>query len=62
MIDLDKYLEKSLEEAEKIAKEDGLETRITKEDGCSYFITMDIRIDRINFELESGIVKDVGIF
>ena len=62
MIDMDKYLGLSLEEAERKAKEDGLETRITKEDGCSYFITMDIREDRINFEVEEGIVKDVGLF
>ncbi|MFC5052007.1 hypothetical protein ACFPK9_15500 [Rubritalea spongiae] len=52
------FLELSLEEAEELAKKNGLKYRIVEVDGQPRPITMDLRMDRFNFHVENGkIVK-----
>lgn len=47
---------KTHEEATEIAHSMGLTTRLTKKDGEYYICTQDLRMDRMNFEIENNIV------
>lgn len=44
------------EEAEEAAAEAGYTVRVTSEDGQMFPMTMDYRTDRINIEVENGVV------
>lgn len=58
--DDDSLMGNTAEEARKICNENNLEFRITLEDGKSYVITDDLRVDRINAHIENGIVTKVN--
>ena len=47
------YVGKTLEEAEKKAKNDGFTTRVVEKDGQQYMVTMEYRTDRINFRVRN---------
>ena len=44
------------DDAYKLCKENGYDSRTTIEDGKPYIITCDLRFDRVNFEIENGLV------
>ena len=50
------------EEGTKLCLENDYEFRITREDSNNYVITMDLHFDRINLELDKGIITkcDIG--
>jgi hypothetical protein len=43
-------------DARKLCKENGYDSRTTIEDGKCYIITCDLRFDRVNFQIENGLV------
>ena len=53
------YVGKTLEDAEKKAKNDGFTTRVVEEDGQQYMVTMEYRTDRINFRVRNNIVTSI---
>jgi len=53
------YLGLSKDAAIAKAEAAGLRWRIVKEDGKSYHVTKDFRPERLNFDLESGIITRV---
>ena len=50
------------EEGTKVCLDNDYKVRITREDSNNYVITMDLRFDRINLELDKGIITkcDIG--
>lgn len=52
---------KSLKQAEELAGFNGFSIRVTREDSTNYMITMDLRFDRINLELDEGVVTKCSI-
>ena len=50
------------EEGTKLCLDNDYKVRITREDSSNYVITMDLRFDRINLELDNGIITkcDIG--
>ena len=50
------------EEGTKVCLDNDYKVRITREDSNNSVITMDLRFDRINFELDNGIITkcDIG--
>ena len=50
------------EEGTKLCLGNDYKVRITREDSNNYVITMDLRFDRINLELDNGIITkcDIG--
>ncbi len=54
------FLGKTLEEATEKAVNDGYSTRVTERDGDSFILTMDIRVDRMNFRINKNIV--IGVY
>ena len=46
----------------KLCKENDYDTRIVREDSNNYAITMDLRFNRINLEIDNGIITkcDIG--
>jgi hypothetical protein len=48
-------------DAYKLCKENGYASRTTIEDGKPYIITCDLRFDRVNFEIENGLVTKANI-
>lgn len=53
------YVGKTLEDAEKKAKNDGFTTRVVEKDGQQYMVTMEYRTDRINFRVRNNIVTSI---
>ena len=53
------YVGKTLEEAEKKAKDDGFVTRVVEKDGHQYMLTMELRADRINLRVRNNIVTSI---
>ena len=51
-------LEEGIEKANKM----NYSYRIVREDGDYYFLTQDIREDRINFDLDNNIIVEVGVY
>ena len=51
---LDSLIGKTYEEAQELC--DGYRLRVTNKDGVAYVVTCDFRLDRINVELDNGIV------
>lgn len=56
MLDMEKLIGKKLEEAVTDIKGNGLTPRIVREDNKNHIITMDLRMDRVNLEVDKGIV------
>lgn len=50
------------EEGTKVCLDNDYKVEITREDSNNYVITMDFRFDRINLELDKGIITkcDIG--
>jgi hypothetical protein len=50
------------EEGRKLCLDNDYKVRVTREDYNNYVITMDLRFDRINLELDNGIITkcDIG--
>ena len=50
------------EEGSKLCLENDYKVRVTREDSNNYVIAMDLRLDRINLELDKGIITkcDIG--
>lgn len=50
------------EEGTKVCLDNDYKVRITREDSNNYVTTMDLRFDRINLELDKGIITkcDIG--
>jgi hypothetical protein len=50
------------EEGSKVCLENDYKVRVTREDSNNSVITMDLRFDRINLELDKGIITkcDIG--
>lgn len=49
----------TLGDAIALAKKEELDYRIVKSDGQDFIITMDLRVDRLNFETEKGFINQV---
>ena len=60
MINHNKYLKRTEEEATMIAEKEGFVVRIIERDGKPFMQTMDYRNDRINFAIVRGRVADVS--
>jgi len=58
---LETLLQKTKEEARKICKDNGYESRITREDKNYYIITHDLHSNRVNIELDNGLVTKFNI-
>jgi hypothetical protein len=52
---------KTLNEAKELASFNGYSTRVTREDSINYVVTMDLRFDRINLQLDNGVVTKCNI-
>jgi hypothetical protein len=50
------------ESVTELCKENDYKVRITREDSNNYVITMDLRFDRINLEIDKGLITkcDIG--
>jgi hypothetical protein len=50
------------ETASELCKENDYQVRIVREDSINYVITMDFRFDRINLEIDNGVITkcDIG--
>lgn len=59
IIEKSEYVGKTLEEAQKYAKQGGFTTRIVEENGKSFMVTHDHRSDRLNFRISNNKVIDV---
>lgn len=49
------------EDAEILLTNEGMKYRIVREDDRSYIVTMDLRMDRFNLEIDNGFVTRVEI-
>lgn len=58
---LNSIVGKSLTEAKELAGFNGFAIRIVREDGERYMVTMEHRMDRINVEIDNGIVTKTNI-
>lgn len=54
------FIGKTLEQASEICKHTNRDFRVIMEDGEGYIATMDFRFDRVNFEIEKGIITKVS--
>jgi hypothetical protein len=58
---LESIIGKSLEEGIELTKSNGFSTRVTREDNKNFFATMDLRFDRINFQIDNGKISNASI-
>jgi hypothetical protein len=58
---LDSLIGMDVESGSKLCKENGYVVRITREDSLNYMVTMDLRFDRINLEIDNGLITNFGI-
>ena len=58
MIRQGEYEGKTIDEATKYAQDGGYIVRITEENGIGVIVTMEVRMDRINFRVKNGFVID----
>lgn len=58
MIRQGEYEGKTIDEATKYAQDGGYIVRITEENGIGVIVTMEARMDRINFRVKNGFVID----
>lgn len=50
-----------LNKASKICLDVGYVFRVAREDENTYFLTMDLKFDRVNFEIDNGIITSANI-
>jgi hypothetical protein len=53
---LQSLIGKSLEQAKELAGFNGFAIRVTREDSTIYMVTMDLRFDRIDVQIDSGVI------
>ena len=53
---------KTKEEGSELCKNAGYDVRIVRVDSIRYIITMDLRFDRVNFELDNNLITKCGIY
>jgi hypothetical protein len=58
---IESIIGKTLNEARELASFNGYSTRVTREDSTDYWVTMDLRFDRINLQLDNGVVTKCNI-
>jgi hypothetical protein len=58
---LQSLIGKSLEQAKELAGFNGFAIRVTREDSTIYMVTMDLRFDRIDVQIDSGIVTKCNV-
>lgn len=58
----DNYIGLSLEEAKKLADERGLLSRLMRLDERNFVLTADYYPDRVNFEIDEGVVTNVEFY
>ena len=58
---LESLIGKSLNEANQLAGFNGFAIRVTREDSTNYMVTMDLRFDRINLQIDNGVVTSCSI-
>ena len=58
---LESLIGKPLDEATQLAGFNGFAIRVTREDSTNYIITMDLRFDRINLQIDNGVVTSCSI-
>ena len=58
---LESLIGKSLNEATQLAGFNGFAIRVTREDSTNYMVTMDLRFDRINLQIDNGVVTSCSI-
>jgi putative hemolysin len=60
--ELEKLIGMNLSDARLFCEQKGYTTRVMREDDMNFFGTCDLRADRVNLELDNGVVtkKDVG--
>jgi len=56
IVGANEYKGMTLEDAQKVAEQNGFVTRIVEVDGNSLMLTMELRNNRINFRVKKGIV------
>jgi len=59
--DVSRFVGMKLDEATKLAEDRDLLVRITARDGEFFFVTADIRTDRVNFTVERDTVMTADI-
>lgn len=58
---LESIIGKSLEEGVELVKSNGFLTRVNREDDERFFVTMDLRFDRINLEIDNEKITSTRI-
>jgi len=58
---LQSLIGKSLEQAKELAGFSGFAIRVTREDSTIYMVTMDLRFDRIDVQIDSGIITKCNV-
>jgi hypothetical protein len=58
---LESIIGKSLEEGIELTKSNGFSVRVTREDNENFFVTMDLRFNRINFQIDNGKISNASI-
>ena len=58
---LESLIGKSLEQAKELAGFNGFSIRITREDCLNYMVTMELRLDRINVQIDGGTVTSCSL-
>jgi hypothetical protein len=58
---LESMIDKPLDSAIEMAEFNGFSTRVTREDDVEFFVTMDLRFNRINFQNDNGKISKASI-
>lgn len=58
---LDTLIGKSIEEARAICVDANRSFRVVREDETNFIVTMDFRLDRINVEVDNGIIIGINV-
>lgn len=58
---LESLIGKSLEQARELSGFNGFTIRVTREDSTNYMVTMDMRFDRINVQIDNGLITKCNI-
>jgi hypothetical protein len=58
---LESMIDKPLDSAIEMAEFNGFSTRVTREDDVEFFVTMDLKFNRINFQIDNGKISKASI-
>jgi hypothetical protein len=50
-----------LDSAIEMAEFNGFSTRVTREDDVEFYVTMDLKFNRINFQIDNGKISKASI-